>query len=101
MQVPLLVLTVAGLIQGSAWLNGETVYRVLPEIHIYYIVRASLGLMVFVSALIGLVNILMTLYVPPGQLISHKNRRDHGVVRSLERADLKRYVLVIIHVSGE
>jgi hypothetical protein len=28
------VLTIAGLIQGNAWLNGETVYRVLPEIHV-------------------------------------------------------------------
>jgi hypothetical protein len=28
-----IVLTIAGLIQGNAWLNGETVYRVLPEIH--------------------------------------------------------------------
>jgi cytochrome c oxidase cbb3-type subunit 1 len=27
------VLTIAGLIQGNAWLNGETIYRVLPEIH--------------------------------------------------------------------
>jgi len=55
------VLTIAGLIQGNAWLNGETVYRVLPEIHLYYVVRASLGLILFVSALVGLYNIVCTL----------------------------------------
>jgi cytochrome c oxidase cbb3-type subunit 1 len=41
------VLTIAGLIQGNAWLNGETVYRVLPEIHVYYVIRAGLGLLIF------------------------------------------------------
>ena len=39
-----IVLTIVGLIQGNAWLNGETIYRVLPEIHLYYMMRASLGL---------------------------------------------------------
>ncbi len=56
------VLTIAGLIQGNAWLNGETIYRILPEIHIYYVVRASLGLMVFSSAIIGLYNIIRSLF---------------------------------------
>ena len=42
------VLTIAGLVQGNAWYNGETVYRVLPEVHMYYIVRAALGTMVFI-----------------------------------------------------
>jgi cytochrome c oxidase cbb3-type subunit 1/cytochrome c oxidase cbb3-type subunit I/II len=55
------VLTIAGLIQGNAWLNGETVYRVLPEIHLYYVLRASLGLILFVSALAGFFNIVCTL----------------------------------------
>jgi len=56
-----IVLTIAGLLQGNAWLNGETVYRVLPEIHMYYIVRAGLGLMIFLSAVIGVVNLWRTL----------------------------------------
>ncbi|MBU0987533.1 MAG: cbb3-type cytochrome c oxidase subunit I, partial [Proteobacteria bacterium] len=60
------VLTIAGLIQGNAWLNGETVYRVLPEIHMYYIARASLGLMIFSSAIIGLYNILRSLFFNSG-----------------------------------
>ena len=60
------VLTIAGLIQGNAWLNGETVYRVLPEIHVYYLVRASLGLMIFSSSALGLYNIVRTLFFNPG-----------------------------------
>ena len=56
-----IVLTIVGLIQGNAWLNGETVYRVLPEIHIYYLIRASLGVMIVSGALIGLYNILRSL----------------------------------------
>ncbi|MBW2367729.1 MAG: cbb3-type cytochrome c oxidase subunit I [Deltaproteobacteria bacterium] len=61
------VLTIAGLIQGNAWLNGETVYRLLPEIHMYYVVRASLGVMLFSGALIGLYNIFRTLFQRVGE----------------------------------
>lgn len=64
------VLTIVGLIQGNAWYNGETVYRVLSEIHMYYIARASLGLVIFSSALIGLYNIIRTLYFNPGEKLS-------------------------------
>ena len=60
------VLTIVGLIQGNAWLNGETVYRVLPQMHVYYVIRASLGLMIFSSAVLGMYNILRTLYFNPG-----------------------------------
>jgi cytochrome c oxidase cbb3-type subunit 1/cytochrome c oxidase cbb3-type subunit I/II len=61
------VLTIAGLIQGSAWLNGETNYRILSEIHIYYVLRASIGLIVFSAAIIGLYNIFRTLFFNPGE----------------------------------
>ena len=64
------VLTIAGLIQGNAWLNGEVVYRILPEIHPYYVTRASLGVMVFVSALIGLFNIFATLFFNTKEAVS-------------------------------
>jgi cytochrome c oxidase cbb3-type subunit 1 len=64
-----IVLTIVGLIQGNSWLNGETVYRILPQVHMYYIIRAALGLMVFSSALLGMYNILRTLFFNPrGQL---------------------------------
>ncbi|NWF57192.1 MAG: cbb3-type cytochrome c oxidase subunit I [Syntrophaceae bacterium] len=55
------VLTIAGLIQGNGWLNGETVYRLLPQIYLYMVVRASLGVLIVGGALIGLYNIFMTL----------------------------------------
>jgi cytochrome c oxidase cbb3-type subunit I len=56
------VLTIAGLIQGSAWHNGETVYRVLPEIFPYLASRAALGISILTGSLVGLYNLLMTLY---------------------------------------
>lgn len=62
------ILTIAGLIQGNAWLNGETVYRVLPQVHMYYIIRAGLGLMIFTAAVIGLYNMGKTLFAKGGGL---------------------------------
>jgi cytochrome c oxidase cbb3-type subunit 1 len=56
------VLTTAGLIQGHAWYNGEVVVRVLPEIHPYMILRLAFGLSIISGAVIGLYNLLMTLY---------------------------------------
>ncbi len=61
-----IVLTIVGLIQGNGWLNGETVYRVLPQIHVYYVIRASLGVLVFGGALVGLYNIVRSLLPRPG-----------------------------------
>jgi cytochrome c oxidase cbb3-type subunit I len=62
------VLTIAGLIQGNAWLNGETVYRILPELHVYFVVRAALGVMIFCSALLGFYNIVRSLSAKAGAL---------------------------------
>jgi len=56
------VLTAAGLIQGHGWLNGETVYRMLPEIHPYMVLRLSIGILIVSGAFIGLYNIYMSLY---------------------------------------
>jgi cbb3-type cytochrome c oxidase subunit I len=55
------VLTIAGLIQGNGWLNGEAVYRILPQIYLYMVVRASLGILIIGGAGIGFYNIFMTL----------------------------------------
>ena len=60
------VLTTAGLIQGNAWYNGETLYRTLPEIQPYYILRASLGLLIVIGAYIGLYNVIRSLYFNRG-----------------------------------
>jgi cytochrome c oxidase cbb3-type subunit 1 len=59
-----LVLTIAGLIQGNGWLNGEPVYNLLTEIYLYMVLRASLGVLIFIGALIGLYNIYKSIYGP-------------------------------------
>jgi cytochrome c oxidase cbb3-type subunit I len=56
------VLTTAGLIQGNGWLNGETVYRILPQIHLYMALRAGLGILILGGSVLGLCNIFMSLY---------------------------------------
>ncbi len=60
-----IVLTIVGLIQGNSWLNGETVYRMLPQVHIYYVIRASIGVFIFTASLIGVYNLLRTLFSKP------------------------------------
>jgi cytochrome c oxidase cbb3-type subunit 1/cytochrome c oxidase cbb3-type subunit I/II len=62
----LIVLTTVGLIQGNAWYNGETLYRTLPQIQPYYIMRASLGLLIVIGAYIGLYNVIRSLYFNRG-----------------------------------
>ena len=61
-----IVLTIAGLIQGNAWINGETIYRTLPEIHVYFITRASLGGAIMIGAYIGLYNVFRSLFLARG-----------------------------------
>ncbi len=55
------VLTIAGLIQGSAWYNAEMLYRVIPEMPVYMGLRATLGIFIITGAAIGLYNVIMTL----------------------------------------
>jgi cytochrome c oxidase cbb3-type subunit 1/cytochrome c oxidase cbb3-type subunit I/II len=61
-----IVLTIAGLIQGQAWYNGETLYRTLPEIQPYYVTRLSLGAMIMAGAYLGLYNVIRSLYFNRG-----------------------------------
>ena len=61
-----IVLTIVGLIQGNAWYNGETLYRTLPEIQPYYVLRASLGAFIMIGAYLGLYNIIRTIYFNRG-----------------------------------
>ena len=60
------VLTTVGLIQGNAWYSGETLYRTLPEIQPYYILRASLGTFIMIGAYLGLYNVVRSLYFNRG-----------------------------------
>jgi cbb3-type cytochrome c oxidase subunit I len=55
------VLTCAGLIQGQDWLNGDTVYKVVPMLKPYMVLRLMAGLLIFSSACIGLYNVVMTI----------------------------------------
>jgi cytochrome c oxidase cbb3-type subunit 1 len=57
-----------GLIQGNAWLNGEAIYRVLPEIHLYYVIRVAAGLLIVSGAYVGLYNMVRTLFFNPGDV---------------------------------
>jgi len=56
-----MVLTAGGLVQGNAWLNGTTVYRTLPMIHIYFILRAAVGVLIVGAAFIGAYNVIRTI----------------------------------------
>lgn len=56
-----LVLTAAGLVQGTAWHNGETVLRVLPQLAPFMASRAALGVFIFTASLVGLYNLVMSL----------------------------------------
>ena len=63
----MVVLTMAGLVQGHGWLNGETTYRMLPQLHPYYIVRAGIGMLLVTGAIIGMYNITRTIFYNPGE----------------------------------
>lgn len=54
-------LTAAGLIQGQTWLNGETVYRTVPLIKPYMVLRLAGGILIIGGAMVGLYNVIMTL----------------------------------------
>lgn len=54
------VLTIAGLIQGQAWLRGVPEVNVIPMIRPYYIARAVFGAMIVVSGIIQAYNIYRT-----------------------------------------
>ena len=48
------------LIQGVAWWNGEDVYRVLPTLRIYFIVRGMMGVLMLVGGCLFVWNVLFT-----------------------------------------
>lgn len=56
------VLTALGLVQGEAWLNGETTYRLLPQMAWYLTIRVLLGVMIVTGASMFALNVLMTLW---------------------------------------
>jgi cytochrome c oxidase cbb3-type subunit 1/cytochrome c oxidase cbb3-type subunit I/II len=61
-------LTVAGLIQGEAWQQGEVVYRVISELKVYFIIRGMSGVMILIGSLLFIYNVLMTMRNPQEEL---------------------------------
>lgn len=58
------ILTIAGLIQGSGWLRGEHEYNILQQIYVYLVIRAALGVLIVVGAVIGLYNVVRSVRAP-------------------------------------
>jgi cytochrome c oxidase cbb3-type subunit 1/cytochrome c oxidase cbb3-type subunit I/II len=65
-----LPLTFAGLIQGEAWINGEDVYRVLPELHRYFMVRGMAGALMITAAVLFVINVLGTILGRPRTVLN-------------------------------
>jgi cytochrome c oxidase cbb3-type subunit 1/cytochrome c oxidase cbb3-type subunit I/II len=74
----MIFLTISGLIQGHGWRTGETVYRLLPQLHHYNIVRASMGLLIVTSAIIFLYIIIRTMFFYPEEQAEEQMPRISG-----------------------
>lgn len=58
-------LTAAGLAQGSAWVGaGEQVVKIVAVLKPYFLMRTWFGFMIWVAAIMQLVNIAMTVLTP-------------------------------------
>ena len=66
----MVVLTIAGLIQGHAWFHGEVVYRVLPEMFLYNAARLMAGALIVAGAVVGVYNVLRSLRSEPVEVTS-------------------------------
>lgn len=56
----MLSLQIGGLIQGAAWLQGDSVYKVLPSLKPYLTARAIAGAMIVISGVMQAYNIYKT-----------------------------------------
>lgn len=56
----MLSLQIGGLIQGAMWLNGDSVYKTLPELKPYLVVRAISGALIVISGILQAWNIYKT-----------------------------------------
>jgi cytochrome c oxidase cbb3-type subunit I len=72
-----LSLTFAGLIQGEGWRTGDAVYRLVPELHRYFLVRGMSGVLLVTAAVLFVVNVLMTL-LSRGAAVLEDSGTDHG-----------------------
>jgi cbb3-type cytochrome c oxidase subunit I len=56
----MLSLQIGGLIQGAAWLNGDSVYKVLPSLKPYLVARAISGALIVIAGIMQAYNIYKT-----------------------------------------
>ncbi len=56
-------LQIGGLVQGAMWLNGDTVYKVLPELKPYLVIRAVSGAMIVIAGIMQAWQIYKTVTV--------------------------------------
>lgn len=59
--IMMFTLQIGGLVQGQAWLEGETVYAALPDLHPYAIGRAISGALLFIGFCLQFYNIYKTM----------------------------------------
>jgi cbb3-type cytochrome oxidase subunit 1 len=60
-------LTFAGLIQGEGWLGGEVVYRLLPQLDVYFVARGISGILFLAGGLLFALNVVMTVFAPSAE----------------------------------
>src|SRR5687768_5330592 len=56
----MLSLQIGGLLQGAAWLNGDSVYKVLPSLKPYLVIRAISGALIVIAGIMQAWNIYKT-----------------------------------------
>ena len=56
----MLSLQIGGLIQGAAWLNGDSVYKVLPALKPYLVFRAISGALIVIGGIMQAYNLYKT-----------------------------------------
>lgn len=55
-------LTIAGILQGQAWQRGIPEENVLPQLQIWFVIRAISGALIVVSGFVQMFNVIMTLF---------------------------------------
>ena len=72
-------LSIAGLVQGGAWLSGEAFYRVVPQLTIYMILRTVSGIGILCALLVSFYNVVRTLFAP-GEVIATETAGEQAEV---------------------
>jgi cbb3-type cytochrome oxidase subunit 1 len=71
-----LSLTIGAFVQGQGWMMSQPEVNVLPQIRIWYQMRALAGGMIYASAWIQLYNVIQTYRVRTSNTMTARTRRD-------------------------